>query len=295
MDPGLLAAVVTAFLALAATVVASLIAAAASLRTQRGQAENNEQLLRLKDRLDAEKAHHEWQRSARAELDNLREPLLLAARDLQSRIYNIRKNNFYFYIISKDDHRRDVALLGTLYRFARYWAVQELLYSRTNLLRFESDPDTSEVADLVGRLARTFASDSSSGLDLIFWREEQRAVAELMVNFSSDHPMTTFTGFASFSRRYHEDLRREAPEDLALWLERFAQDLRMPTIAENQRLKELDANLGALVETLEKGKKTTDIAPTDSSGNTDSQQRPNVTKWPSYGDEHGTRRHRTGL
>ncbi|WP_457966063.1 hypothetical protein M1E17_05760 [Arthrobacter sp. D1-29] len=254
MDSALLAAVVTASFALAATVVASLIAAVASLRTQRGQAENNEQLIRLKDRLDAEKAHHERHLSSRAELNNLREPLLLAAKDLQSRIDNIRRKNFFFYLNSEDDHRRDVALLGTLHRFATYWAVQECLYNRTNLLRFESDVNSREVVEDVEGLARTFASDSSAGLNLIFWREEQRAVAELMVDLGSADPVPTVAGFATFRKRYREDLRRETPEDLALWLGRFAQDLQVPTIAENRRLKELEENLDALVRTLEKGK-----------------------------------------
>ncbi|GGI86956.1 hypothetical protein [Pseudarthrobacter scleromae] len=254
MDSALLAVVVTASFALAASVVASLIAATASLRTQRGQAKNNEALIRLKDRLDAEKAHHERHLSARAELDNLREPLLLAANDLQRRIYNIRNQNFFAYLNSEDDHRRDVALLGTLHRFARYWALQELLYSRTNLLLFQSDPDTREVAADVARLARTFASDRSAGLDLIFWREEQRAVAELMVDLGSTEPIPTVTGFATFRKRYREDLRSETPEDLALWLGRFAQDLQVPAVAQNHRLKELEENLDVLVKTLEKGR-----------------------------------------
>lgn len=254
MDSALLAALVTASFALAATVVASVIAALASRRTQRGQAENSEQLIRLKDRLDAEKAHHDRRLSAKAELDNLREPLLFAAKDLQSRIYNIRRKDFFFYLNSEDNHRRDVALLGTLHRFATYWAVQEFLYSRTNLLRFETDPNTREVLEDVERLARTFASDSSAGLNLIFWREEQRAVAELMVDFSSADPMPTVAGFATFRKRYREDLRRDTPDDLALWLGRFAQDLQVPTIAESRRLKELAENLYALDETLEKGK-----------------------------------------
>ncbi|WP_052260272.1 hypothetical protein [Pseudarthrobacter phenanthrenivorans] len=254
MDSAILTAIITASFALTATVVASGIALVASVRTQRGQAENNEQLIRLKDRLDAEKANQDRQLSAKAELDNLREPLMLAAKDLQSRIYNIRNKNFFSYLNSEDDHRRDVALLGSLHRFARYWAIQELLYSRTNLLRFESDPDTRDVADDVRRLARTFASDSSVGLNLIFWREEQRAVAELMVELDSTDPVPTVMGFATFRKRYREDLRKDTPEDLALWLGGFAQDLRVATIAENRRLDELHANLDALVKTLEKGK-----------------------------------------
>ncbi|UUL76157.1 hypothetical protein NG819_19845 [Pseudarthrobacter sp. Fe7] len=252
MDSALVAALITASCALVASLVASLIAATSSRRTQLGQAKNNEELIRLKDRLDTDRNDHERQLSARAEVENLREPLLGAAKDLQGRIDNIRNRNFVFYLNSEDAYRRDVALLGTLHRFARYWAVQELLHSRTNLLRFDSDQRTAEVAEHVGRLARTFASDSSAGLNLIFWREEQRAVAELMLDFGSEDPSATVTGFATFRRRYHEDLRREAPEDLALWLGRFAQDLQLPTIAENRRLKELGENLATLVETLER-------------------------------------------
>lgn len=257
MDSAILAALVTASFALAASVVASLTAAVASQKTQRGQAENNEKLIRLKDRLDADTRDHERQLTAQVNLENLREPLLAAAKDLQGRIYNIRNKNFLIYLNSADDHRRDVALLGTLHRFATYWAVQEFLYSRTNLLRFESDPNTREVAEDVGRLARAFASDSSAGLNLIFWREEQRAVAELMLDLGTTDPIPTVTGFATFRKRYREDLRSETPEDLALWLGRFAQDLQAPTIAENRRLKELDENLDALVKTLEKGKTAT--------------------------------------
>lgn len=254
MDSALLAALITASCALVASFVASLIAAFSSRRTQLGQAKNSEELIRLKDRVDADRRDRERQLGVRAEVENLREPLLSAAKDLQGRIHNIRNRNFFSYLNSGDAYRRDVALLGTLHRFARYWAVQELLHSRTNLLRFESDRSTAEVAEDVGRLARTFASDSSAGLNLIFWREEQRAVAELMVDFGSDDPLATVTGFATFRRRYHEDLRREAPEDLALWLGRFAQDLQVPTIAENRRLKELGENLDTLIETLERGR-----------------------------------------
>jgi hypothetical protein len=124
------------------------------------------------------------------------------------------------------------------------------------LLRFQSDPDTLEVAEDVGRVARTFASDSSAGLNLIFWREEQRAVAELMVDLGTIEPIPTVTGFATFRKRYREDLRRETPEDLALWLGRFAQDVQVPTIAQNHRLRELEENLDVLVKALERGRAT---------------------------------------
>jgi hypothetical protein len=253
MDPAPLAAVVTA----SAALIASLIAGFISLKTQISQARSNQDVILLRDRLDSETRQRERTISARAELDELREPLLAAAKDLQQRIWNIRKNEFFSYLNSEDLHRREVALLGTLHRFARYWAMQELLNSRVNLLRFEADPDTQDVAELVRTIASTFASDSADGLNLIFWREEQRAVAELMVDFSADSPVPPVTGFATFRRRYKQDAQREDAEDLVLWFSDFARDLQSDTIVESNRLQLLDDRLKDLVKALEKGRSTT--------------------------------------
>lgn len=243
MDSAVLAAIITAAFALLVALV-----------TQRGQIRNGKDLVVLKDRLDAESRHQERQLSARTELNNLREPLLAAAEDLQRRIWNIRKNHFLDYLHIADRHRREVALFGTLHRFATYWALQELLYSRTNLLRFESDPDTKDVAELVGRIARICASDSTAGLNLIFWREEQRAVAELMFDISSASPVPPIMGFATFRNRYDEDTRREVAKDFAFWLGSFAKDLQAAAVSENVRLKELDDGLKELVKALQQGR-----------------------------------------
>lgn len=252
MDPALLAAVITA----SGACVASTIAAFISWTTQRGQARNGRELIQLKNELETDTRNQEREISARAKLDNLREPLLAAARDLQQRIWNIRKNEFTLYIRNGDTHRGEVALLGTLYRFARYWALQELLHSQDNLLRFESDADTHDVVELIDSIRRTFASDSTGGPHLIFWREEQRAVAELMAD--SGAPLPSITGFATFRIRYMEDARREQPQDLALWFKDFARDLQFPAITESDRLRLLDERLSALVRLLENGR---NIAP----------------------------------
>ncbi|NSX35555.1 hypothetical protein HTS88_03925 [Pseudarthrobacter oxydans] len=243
MDSAVLAAIITAAFAL-------LVA----LYTQRGQFKHGKELVVLKDHLDAESRHQERKLSARAELDNIREPLLTAAEDLQHRIWNIRKNHFLDYLQIADSHRREVALFGTLHRFATYWALQELLYSRTNILRFESDPDTKNVAELVGKIAQICASDSTAGLDLIFWREEQRAVAELMFDMRSASPVPPIMGFATFRNRYDEDTRREVAEDLAFWLGSFAKDLQTTGVNENRRLKELDEGLTGLIKALRQGR-----------------------------------------
>lgn len=255
MEPALLASVVTASFALAASIVASLVAALASLKTQRGQARNNEELILLKNRLDRDSSDRERQLSGKAELDKLREPLLRAADDLRQRIWNIREDNFLIYLHGADAHRRELALLGTMHRFARYWSLQQLLYSRVNLLLFETDQDTKNVGKLVGSIASSFATDRyADGLYLIFWREEQRAVAELMINIQAHDSVPEITEFASFTRRYKQDEEREFQTDFARWLATFSEDLKSEKVLKSERLKELEGKLTDLVQELEKGR-----------------------------------------
>lgn len=77
-----------------------------------------------------------------------------------------------------------------------------------------------------------------------------------MVDISSDGPVPRITGFATFRRRYKEDVQRHTPEDLALWFADFAQDLQSDNIIESTRLRLLDERLKALVRALEKGRST---------------------------------------
>ncbi|MBT2534617.1 hypothetical protein [Arthrobacter sp. ISL-69] len=250
MDPALINAIVAA----AVAVVVAFITSVASWKVQRNQARDNERLALQKDQLDADGKFQERQVTARTEVDRIREPLLNAARDLLHRIWNIRENGFSYYLNGEGNHRSEVALLGTLHRFARYRAIQEFIYSRINLLRFELDPDTRQVAAIIDSIASTLASDRADGLHLIFWREEQRAVAELMMDFHDTTASPQFMGFASFRRTFREDEMRERKEGLALWFSDFARDLQTASISESRRLKQLQDKLTLLIEELEKGR-----------------------------------------
>jgi hypothetical protein len=70
---------------------------------------------------------------AKAELDRYREPLLFAANELGDRIDNIRNKEVLSYLGALD-HRRELALHSTLFRFGQYFARLELLYTNHSLM-----------------------------------------------------------------------------------------------------------------------------------------------------------------
>lgn len=187
--------------------------AALQVRLAEQQHASQLELARLRDELDRYAKHEERLLNAAQELDRHREPLLLAALDLAHRINNIRSNYYLDTYLHADGHRARMALLSTLYRFGRYWCVQENLYNTVNLLRFDRDESTRDVSNALREVGRIFASDDYDSGQLMVWREEQRAVAELMLRDDG----TPSIGFATFSRDYDGKF--------AAWLSGFAQEL----------------------------------------------------------------------
>lgn len=133
--------------------------------------------------------------------------------------------------------------LATLYRFGKYWGTVESLYGTVNLLLFERNASTKDVADLLNQIGGIFASDSPrvGGLKLMIWREEQRAIAELMQrNASGGKPVI---GFATFVRQYSAEF--------APWFAAFERDLLLEDIESSPRLATLHATIDRLVAHLD--------------------------------------------
>jgi hypothetical protein len=212
--------------------------------------------------LDRETRREERELTAKAELDRVREPLLAASVDLAERLDNIR--NEYFldaYQLSTDDHgvepdghgvdadgqaveadlhRGEIARLSTFYRFACYWCVVEGLYDNVALLKLQQDAATRPVADLLREIGRTFSSDSYDGARFMMWREEQRAVAELM---RTDEGPRGCLGFATFVQRYDRDFSR--------WFAAFGQDLQAAAARTSERFAVLQHTLAQLAGQLD--------------------------------------------
>jgi len=181
---------------------------------------------------DADQKKKERRLAAREKLDRYREPLLTAVDDLGSRINNIRNDGFLFYLHARGRER--TALLGTLFLFAQFFGWTEILYGSFDRLRFERDNSTKAVADVLRNIGRTLAVDRLDKADpsdsmttqLMIWREEQRAIGEIMRAGDDPPGCMSFDSFAGeydlasrygsgLSRRSWTQFRRLAATDLA--------------------------------------------------------------------------------
>lgn len=179
--------------------------------------------------------------SARKELDRVREPLLQAALDLANRLDNIRHDYFLdSYLETPQSHRAHIARTSTLYRFAVYWCIAESLYDNVALLQLRKEQATRPVADMLGEIGRTFASDKHDGGSFMMWREEQRAIAEKM---RTDNNPSGCIGYATFVERYEDSF--------AEWFASFDRDLETTAAARSERFELLQQKLARLAKQLD--------------------------------------------
>jgi hypothetical protein len=90
-------------------------------------------------------------------------------------------------------------------------------------------------------IGTTFADDAY-GQEFMVWREEQRAIGELVLDSTTGEGPRSLMGFASFVRRYEQDF--------AAWFAPLSADLHAENVERNARLAKLQSSLGDLVEEL---------------------------------------------
>jgi hypothetical protein len=216
----------------------------------RRQQQSARVLAELHHRLDREARVEERRHVQREQLDKYREPLIAATEGLWHRIDNLRTKGFgRIYFDLEDDRRRSrMAMLGTLYRFGRYWCIVDQLAQSVNRLRFETEDETKVVAELLTEIQNTFSSDSPDhgGRSLMVWREEQRGIAELMRAEPGSESLATI-GFATFVDRYDGTF--------SMWFAELESGLRTPELISHRRLAALQGLLHRLIEALERGRR----------------------------------------
>lgn len=226
-----------AWIGFAGAVIATIISAVVGLR----QSRIAEGLARLNHELDAEVQRRAalFDRDLRAEevLSRYREPLAAAAFDLQSRLYNILRLDF-FGKWGGEHERADEALGTTFFRIAQYFGWSEILRRDIQYLSFPEDDETRRVAQLQAEISKCFLTDRY-GPALMVWRDEQRAIGEGMI--VEEHGKVLCMGYARF--------RQRGDETFDMWSEWLRSQLQDPSA--QTRLIDAQHLLCELVETLD--------------------------------------------
>jgi hypothetical protein len=170
-------------------------------------------------------------------LSRYREPLAAAAFDLQSRLYNILRQDFFNKY--PDGVRAEEAVTTTLYRIAQYFGWTEIMRRDIQFLSFPEDEDTREVATLQFKISRMFLDDDY-GHALMIWADEQRALGELMI--VEEHGKVLCMGYARF--------RERCGDTFAPWLERLRKDLGDDDAT--KRMRDVQHKLCELVRALDR-------------------------------------------
>lgn len=216
--------------------VVSLAAAAISLLSARSVARLNSEL--------EERRHARSKEEQAAELrSRYRDPLLGAAFDLQSRLYNIVAKDFLIRYCGEDDQSsRTYAVENTLYVLAEYLGWVEILRREIRFLDLGGELANREWVTTLELVRDTFARDDIDPVLRVF-RGDQRAIGEVMT-VTGEGDRRECRGYASFAV---ERQRR----DFSRWFEPLEADIQLLSREPTQHLERPVLLQHALVDVVE--------------------------------------------
>jgi hypothetical protein len=189
------------------------------------------------------------ERTKAEQLDELmsryRDPLLRAAFDLQSRLYNIAEQGFLErYYANGDADAREYAGSNTLYVVAEYLGWIEILRREVRFLDLGDELSNRTAVDRVDDVRQTLLTDRYAPVLRIF-NGQQRAIGELMARDADGggdgKGRLECIGYAEFVARLQE------PE-FARWFARLSADIELMAGAPGRHLDRLVALQNVLVD-----------------------------------------------
>jgi hypothetical protein len=155
-----------------------------------------------------------------------REPLLHAAFNLETRIYNMVELDFFGRFLGTDntESEKEYAVLYTMYVFGQYFCWDEILRREAQFIDPRNDQRNRAVVTGLEVVRDTFA-DSIGIQERCFriFRGEQRAIGEVMLTRAEapkpGAPRWDCKGYASFVQSLDDD------EQMARWFRSLREDI----------------------------------------------------------------------
>lgn len=231
----------------------ALISAAVALLSILLSAYATQSNSKLQARLNEELEQRQEQASSQSRLEQLlsryRDPLLAAAVELQSRIYNLVLGDFRDLLGEGDQFEQSYAVSSTLFVIAQYLGWVEALRRGVQYLDLGDVEDSREFARRLEMIRHSFASRHGiAEAPFRIYSTDQRAIGELMLKAHLDKRsgsiLWSTRGYASFCARLKGD------PAFASWFARLDSDVRALTTIETAR-KRLVALQNALIDLID--------------------------------------------
>jgi len=221
-------------------VLVALISAVVAVCSAAFTAYTTARSIRLQHTLILNRTRLERQQAGEDLIRQYREPLLLAAFELQARIYNIVQGGFVArHLGSSDPEERHYARASTLYRLGDYLGWIEVLRRGLQFLDLGEEERTHELVERLDVVSHTFSNTEWFPMSVFrIFRDEQRALGEIMLEpIESELRRYQCIGYATFVQRLDED------PGFARWFERLGTEidkLSDPAPGQLDRLIKLD-------------------------------------------------------
>jgi hypothetical protein len=178
-------------------------------------------------------------------VSRFREPMLQAAIDLQSRLFNIVQKRFLQRYYFTSESEREYAVSNTLFVVAEYLAWVEILRREIQYLDLGDIEENRALATLLERITTLFLSDATDDPFRLF-RGEQRAIGELMLvtRLSDGRVDLDCLGYAAFIEKL-DDAR------FARWFARLRDDIEHLAQGDDMRDRRIRQIQHALIDLID--------------------------------------------
>jgi hypothetical protein len=212
---------------------------------------------RISRRLDEQRHEQTKREQADALVARYRDPLLRAAFDLQSRLYNIVRQDFLGkYHANGTASEKKYAIDNTLYVLAEYLGWVEILRRDVQFLDLGEETKSHDLAMKLETIRDTLRSDRSGlGTTFRIFHGEQRAIGEVMMvplaaNGANERsPRHECVGYADF-------VAKQADPVFSQWFDRLrcdVEELAVGTARDEGRIRILQHALIDLIRFLDPG------------------------------------------
>jgi hypothetical protein len=237
---------------LTVAVISAAVALLSIVLSTRAARSNAELQARLQGELEQRRT--ETSKASRLEevIGRYRDPLLSAAFELQTRIYNFVCGTFAGYLHSDDPAEKSYVVNSTMFVVAQYLAWAEALRRGVQFLDLGDVARSRKLVSHLEAIRRTLATDTRFAGPFRIFRVDQRAIGELMLEPSGIGPSMDMPwqciGYAAFCSRIEQD------EEFGAWFARLDRDIR--SLAAHRelaraRLAALQNNLMDLIDFLD--------------------------------------------